>query len=446
MFRKQIQIIPPVPFRLALPFVVVAHLLCAPALLAQNYEWKVIARPDPAYPLVSVDFSDSLHGVAGGGHTTGFFRTSDGGYGWGEAPGAVFLPLAIDLLDTSFGWAAGTRGQGTSDVARTTDGGRTWQLLRETFNEEFHGVAGLSPTKCVCAGFATDNGYVYDTAMIVRTTDGGNTWLRMLYDIRVTARRVQFVDSLHGYVGTNSTVLYRTSDAGMTWERLTTPDWLHTLYFLDRINGWAAAGGKFYRTTDGGLNWQFLYQVPTPGDSFYAEALCFTDSLYGWAFGTGSNQGIITECIYRTTNAGVTWSRESIGLTSDLGGLLDGVMLDRTHGYAVAADGRVLGYERTPDGVGKESSPVASAIQLAQNYPNPFNPSTTIRYELPHASSVSLKVYSTLGQEVATLVNETKSAGVYTVQFDAGGLASGVYFCRLSTNNFVQTRKLVVLR
>jgi hypothetical protein len=73
---------------------------------------------------------------------------------------------------------------------------------------------------------------------------------------------------------------------------------------------------------------------------------------------------------------------------------------------------------------------------------------------MPHAAHVTLKVYNTLGQEVATLVNETKPAGVYTVQFDAGGLASGVYFYRLQARqidggqagNFVEAKKLVVLR
>jgi len=83
---------------------------------------------------------------------------------------------------------------------------------------------------------------------------------------------------------------------------------------------------------------------------------------------------------------------------------------------------------------------------LAQNYPNPFNPSTTIRYGLPHASRVSLKVYNTLGQEVATLVNEMKPVGVHTLQFDAGSLASGVYFYRIQAGNYIDTKKLILLR
>jgi CubicO group peptidase (beta-lactamase class C family) len=89
---------------------------------------------------------------------------------------------------------------------------------------------------------------------------------------------------------------------------------------------------------------------------------------------------------------------------------------------------------------------VPERFQLLQNYPNPFNPSTTIKFELPHASRVNLKVFNTLGQEVATLVNETKAAGTYTVEFDARSLASGVYFYRLETGSFVQTKKLVLLK
>jgi CubicO group peptidase (beta-lactamase class C family) len=97
-------------------------------------------------------------------------------------------------------------------------------------------------------------------------------------------------------------------------------------------------------------------------------------------------------------------------------------------------------------GVQRVCLPIPEDCRLLQNYPNPFNPSTTIRYELPHASRVSLKIYNVLGQEVATLVNETKPAGVYTAQFDAGSLASAVYFYRLQAGDFVSTKRMLVLK
>ncbi len=83
---------------------------------------------------------------------------------------------------------------------------------------------------------------------------------------------------------------------------------------------------------------------------------------------------------------------------------------------------------------------------LAQNYPNPFNPTTTISFEISHQSYITLKVYNVLGKEVATLLNGEKSAGKYNVEFNAGGLASGVYFYKLQAGSFVQTKKLILMK
>lgn len=83
---------------------------------------------------------------------------------------------------------------------------------------------------------------------------------------------------------------------------------------------------------------------------------------------------------------------------------------------------------------------------LSQNFPNPFNPTTNFQFTIPNFQFVSLRVFDLLGQEVATLVNEVKQPGRYTVSWDAAGLSSGVYFYRLSAGSFVETRKLLLLR
>jgi hypothetical protein len=83
---------------------------------------------------------------------------------------------------------------------------------------------------------------------------------------------------------------------------------------------------------------------------------------------------------------------------------------------------------------------------LEQNYPNPFNPSTTIKYSIPEAANVQLKVYDILGNEVATLVNEAKAPDIYEVQFNASQIASGVYIYSLRAGNFVHTKKMILIK
>ena len=90
--------------------------------------------------------------------------------------------------------------------------------------------------------------------------------------------------------------------------------------------------------------------------------------------------------------------------------------------------------------------PVPRSFSLDQNYPNPFNPRTEIGFEVPVSGWVSLKVFDLLGREVATLANENMRSSRYQRSFDAGRLASGVYFYRLAAGGVMQTRKLMVLR
>jgi hypothetical protein len=89
---------------------------------------------------------------------------------------------------------------------------------------------------------------------------------------------------------------------------------------------------------------------------------------------------------------------------------------------------------------------IPSAFGLSQNYPNPFNPSTKISFQVPETKYIKISVFDILGNEISTLVNETKQPGIYDIIFDASGLSSGVYFYKMQTEKFVVTRKMTIVK
>jgi hypothetical protein len=127
-------------------------------------------------------------------------------------------------------------------------------------------------------------------------------------------------------------------------------------------------------------------------------------------------------------------------------------------GWEIAVNGQPTSVTFDPDNwilkdiVGttsiKEVSEIPSTFSLAQNYPNPFNPSTLIGYQLPEASHVSLKIYDELGREVATLVDEFQQAGIHnsTLNIQNWSLPSGVYFYTLKAGEFMETKKMILLK
>ena len=145
--------------------------------------------------------------------------------------------------------------------------------------------------------------------------------------------------------------------------------------------------------------------------------------------------------VWFTTDLGGTW--KYAGLDSIA---IQALEVEGDTTFAVTqADGI---YRLTRNGVsavaGRTMSP--TGFELSQNYPNPFNPATVIKYRLPASAGVRLVVYDILGREVSTLVNERQNPGSYEVHFNGRGLASGVYLYRLQAGQFVETKKLVLLK
>jgi hypothetical protein len=132
-------------------------------------------------------------------------------------------------------------------------------------------------------------------------------------------------------------------------------------------------------------------------------------------------------------------------------GFVSGISVagDELYLYKVSISGTVktiLTFHRNLTSVEENISNKPIDFILDQNYPNPFNPNTTISYQLPTQSHVTLKVFDLLGREVETLVNRVEEPGYKTVNYNANGLPSGLYYYRLQSGNYIETKKILLLR
>ncbi len=163
----------------------------------------------------------------------------------------------------------------------------------------------------------------------------------------------------------------------------------------------------------------------------------------------------IIEFSYGGTTPGTESFTASIGLKGAVGG--PGNFIDATTGSTTVANNSIvqfpargLKYRLIPGTPGfsntKNLAERPKEFKLEQNYPNPFNPTTTIQFAVPSVSDVKLEVFNILGQKVASLVNRRMEAGLHTINFNATNLSSGVYFYRLQAGNFVQTKKMMLVK
>ena len=180
----------------------------------------------------------------------------------------------------------------------------------------------------------------------------------------------------------------------------------------------------------------FISEYRAVGHGGYDLWICFRNNDSSWTVPVNMGAGINTandEYGPRVTVDGkyLFFTRENRGSTMDIYWVSSGI-IDSLRSSVIS--------------VNQNNVLVANEYKLLQNYPNPFNPCTSISFDIPKQSLVILKVYDAAGREAAVLVNETLRAGSYNVSLNAGNLSSGIYFYRLESGSFVQTRKMILLK
>jgi hypothetical protein len=239
-----------------------------------------------------------------------------------------------------------------------------------------------------------------------------------------------------------------TTDGGQNWSEhdLGQLSYLRSLSFRDDQLGFAAGydwpDGYVFRTVDGGENWENVLTVP---NATLMDVVATFDS-YVFVVGEGYHPVELSH-FYRSTDSGDTWEAQTDMLLAD--GIFQIASSDPWHIWLLGPGGSIA-YGPLGTGTGITQTP-ATGFQLLQNHPNPFNPQTIIEYHLASASDVELSIYSVLGERIQRWVRPSQSAGRHHITWngrDAAGrpVASGMYFCRLKAGDFVQTRKMLLLK
>ncbi len=149
--------------------------------------------------------------------------------------------------------------------------------------------------------------------------------------------------------------------------------------------------------------------------------------------------------IRKSVDGGITWTTMTTSAITGFNDLAFAYFGGTAYGYAIAADGSVI---KVSDivGIDPSNTTIPTQFNLEQNYPNPFNPSTSIKFSVPTAGNVTVKVYNSIGAEVMTVVNKDYAVGNYVELVDMSSFSSGIYFYTLTSGNFKDTKKMMLVK
>jgi len=391
--------------------------------------------------------TDTLSGVKFVSSTLGFvcgdsgrvFKTVNGGSNWARANTGTAVKLNhIEWKSPSNIWIAGNNGT----ILSSANYGTSWSLYSYGSNNlksiDFPGASGVPGSSGFAAGdFGTilrSDAFSYNSCIGSDTIRAGYPFYTFYMDSRTqmlyTASEILGNGGLAGNItkiGFNVAAAVPQTMNGFKIKMKNTS--VNTISAFDNT-GMVIVYEDAYSVT--GTGWRYI-ELYTPffwdGVSNLLIEVCFNNSSFttnSYVFSTSAPGKVIygyqdltsgDGCIDINTSSGVITGRPNLCIFSNM----------------------IVG-------TGNPGNNLPAKYSLHQNYPNPFNPVTKISYELPKNGFTVLKVYNLLGREVRTLVNETKNAGRYSVDFNASELSSGVYFYTLRAGDFYETKKMMLVK
>ncbi len=403
-------------------------------------QWIKINSPTENL-LRKIVFTDSLNGWACGLNGT-IIHTSDGGENWLNQITNTSNPIIdIFFLNNQKGWALSWEINNPplgTYMLKTNDGGVNWTPeLVQPDSEFFRTVYFLNE----------QYGLVGERQTFF-TTDGGFNWNISQRDSDMFANlpfhQIKMLDDSLGFacggVLDNAGIIWKTTNGGRSWKtNAISPDEIFDFYLFDSLNILALSGDPEYRfgvglikSSDGGDSWSYQ-ELPING---VCRGIDFRNEIEGWS--AAGFKFLVT------TDGGDSWSEKE---TPDSSVVYDVKFINERKGFACGQNGVLLKYIYDPNSIEEKDFSNKYDYQLFQNYPNPFNLSTVISWQSPVGSWQTIKLYDIMGREIETIASGYYEAGYHSKLFIVNSsLTSGIYFYQLRAEDFIQTRKLILLK
>ena len=394
---------------------------------------------------------------------SGLYFTTDAGNNWVQIDSALGdgVILGFDLVPPLTLFIL--KGSGAYSVAGTlyksTNNGGTWISVSNNINSaiQWFGISPFNKNEVYAFTYNPFPAGLINT--LFKSTDGGNTWLNISAfpsssHGSILSFAFDMIDSTSLYVTVNTQFdqyFYKSTNKGDSWffisePPVTPPETKTDLFLPDRIYLFA-----YYKASDdGGLSWYDAYsglQNNIDYLSFHQDGET-TKLLYN----------LRKDGLYSSRNDSIYWcmvdGTEDLPIYFGPTGFFDDRNMKNIFIESIKKElflGTAKGIYKTTiiTNIANDNN-VEYNFSLNQNYPNPFNPSTTISYQIPETSFITIKMYDVLGNEIATLVNEEKPAGSYEVEFHTAiyswQLTSGMYFYQLKVGNYVETKKMLLIK
>lgn len=333
---------------------------------------------------------------------------------------------------------AGNEGSVTY-LYRTINGGASWDMVKQQTGGKFNALHFIDNNTGILIGDPVGGRW-----SIWKTVNGGINWDSTGCFLPQEGNEKGFSNSLWAsgnniWFGTDNFRVYKTDNYALSWQTLSTGTEKNSasLWFDFDFNIGLSGNTNLIRTINSGNNWSI---EPLPGSGNIISTTGSAHSRFNWVIRSDNR-------IYLNPHNSNNWVHDYTApngnytsISIERNGYFSGAV------FALRDNGGISRTYFLSLGINTISTSIPENFRLEQNFPNPFNPVTKIRFELPEAGNVNLEVYDAAGREIETIINMRMNPGIFEAEFNALKMNSGVYFCRLSTENFSETKKMILIK